>query len=253
MSSQEEGKRKRGRPPLSEEDRLSRKEKLRSERLSVALSASEKAEVAQLSELLGGLSTSATFNYAVRATLATEKRRRVLRQWADELQSMALFTAQDFASWKQGRAGGSRLLRDFLEETLKAGRVPLFCLELPTMQIDGLAVSATSYSGSSLYDTAIESYCDAELRRQEALAKALETKAVPFQMAEGGVVLGWKSPLPARLCRVFFVAGITAREADATEALAAREGLYCYAETVALRSGSFAQPLRHVGSKEEDA
>lgn len=251
MSSKDEGKRKRGRPRLTEEDRLSRKEKLRSERLSVALSSSEKAEVAQLSELLG-LSTSSTFNYAVRATLATERRRRVLRQWAEELQSMALLTAQEFASWKQSRAGGSRLLRDFLEETLKAGRVPLFCLELPTMQIEGLAKSATGYSGSSLYDTAIESYCDAELRRQEALAKALETKAVPFQMAGGGVALGWKAPYPPRLCRLFFVSGITAREVDATEALATREELFCYADTVALRAGSFAQPLRHLGSKEED-
>lgn len=242
---------KRGRPKLSPEDKLARVDIVRSERLSVALSAIEKQQVEELRELLGLKSASSTFNSAVAYTLKHKKRERIVAHWGDELRTMAVLTTSEFTNWKTEQQG-SRTLRDFLREKLQIGKRALFCLEIPLGRQD-IALQTLSYTGSTAYSAAIDSYCQSELSKQEALATSLESTGVPYEMEDGSIVRGWKSPLPAGRFYAFFCLGQTAREVDAKEALEADSSIYCYTETISLPPRSFTHAPTGVGSKEKDS
>lgn len=231
MDKKKAGQKRRGRPKLTEADKLARVDVVRSERLSVALSNVEKQQVEELRNLLGLKSASSTFNYAIAYTLREEQRKRVVEVWANELRTMAVLTAQDFSQWKSEQQG-SRTLRDFLREK-QAGKRGLLCLELPVDRQD-LAIRRLSYSGASAYDAAIDSYCQSELAKQEALAKALDSKGVPYKDGSGGIATGWKAPYPAKLFNLFFCVGQAAREVDVDEALAGESSLLCYADAISL-------------------
>ena len=248
---QKEGEKKRGRPPLSPEDKLARVDIVRSERLSVALSAIEKQQVEELRKLLGLKSASSTFNSAVAYTLKHKKRESIVKSWKEELQTMALITASEFSEWRAGQQT-SRTLRDFLREKLQTGKRALFCLEIPLDRQD-VAIRRLSYEGSTVYDAAIDSYCQSELSKQEALATSLDSKGVPYKTTDGTIVTGWKSPYPAGLCYAFFCLGQAAREVDVEEALAADSSVYCYADSISLAPRSFTQAPTDVGSKEKDS
>lgn len=242
---------KRGRPKLSAEDKLARVDVVRSERLSVALSHVEKQQVEELRELLGLKSASSTFNSAVAYTLKQKKRERIVEHWGDELRTMAILTTSEFTNWKTEQQG-SRTLRDFLREKLQTGKRALFCLEIPLDRQD-VAIRRLSYEGSTVYNAAIDSYCQSELSKQEALATSLESTGVPYELEDGSIVRGWKSPLPAGRFYAFFCLGQAAREVDVEEALAAEASVYCYADSIFLAPRSFAQAPTDVGSKEKDS
>lgn len=248
---------KRGRPKLSPEDKLARVDIVRSERLSVALSAIEKQQVEELRKLLGLKSASSTFNSAVAYTLRHKKRESIVKSWKEELRTMALITASEFSEWRAGQQT-SRTLRDFLREKLQVGKRALFCLQIPIADKHPRALETIAHvltlSPSTLYDDTIEAYCEYELMKQEYTAASLESTGVPYEIEDGSVVRGWKAPYPAGLFYVFFCIGrIQAQEVDVEEALAADSSVYCYADSISLAPRSFAHAPTDVGSKEKDS
>ena len=232
MAKKDIEQKRRGRPKLSDADKLARADVVRSERLSVALSSAEKQQVEELRSLLGLKSASSTFLHAIAHTLRDTRRKQLVEGWASKLQTMAVLTAQEFSQWKSEQQGG-RSLRDFLREKERTAPQPMLCLELPVDSPD-FAIRRLTYTGAGLYDSAIEDYCRGEQFRQEELAKALESNVVPYKDESGRIVSGWKPPYPAAGYRLFFSVGYAGREVDAREAIEGEAALFSYADSVSL-------------------